>query len=383
MANFLGGLLKSASSAAPFAAKAIADVQASRAAERDAQLRRLMALNQDRRAEMDQLLKGEQELRAAQTATAQIQKLRQPNKTYDPVRGALINETAGTVEPLEGLPARVMPNEDARTAHNFTVDGTPTVGSMDKQGRYYDASGNPVSGTITPFVSTQPSFTTFQDYDPENPGAAPTTRTLNTKTGEAGEAIGRGKQGTQPGRGSAAIMKAVANNQQQLSAIDKAIAEVKAHPQAFGLGRGLPMIGSTIDQRLDPAGVRARSLISNIGSMQIHDRTGAAMSVHEEKRLAGFVPQASDTPEKIIENLNQLKESLTEYNAAMQQGGAEPTTAGSPTSPAGHGRGGAGATDDINLGGPTRAQQLWDAAVAKYGKDRVLKEVGPRPEDDE
>lgn len=34
----------------------------------------------------------------------------------------------------------------------------------------------------------------------------------------------------------------------------------------------------------------------------------------------------------------------------------------------------------INLGASTRAQQLWDAAVAKHGREKVLAEFGPRPE---
>lgn len=143
------------------------------------------------------------------------------------------------------------------------------------------------------------------------------------------QAIGKQapKTGT-GGRSAASIQKALANNQQQLFVIDDALKELDAHPSAVGMARGIPLLGDALNQRIDKGGVAARASIANIGSLQIHDRTGAAMTVHEEPRLAPFVPKVSDTPETIRIKLHKLRQAIAVETQALQQGPSAPSAPG-------------------------------------------------------
>lgn len=119
-----------------------------------------------------------------------------------------------------------------------------------------------------------------------------------------------------PSKGGAPISKQVAENQTQMAVIDKAIRELSANPQAVGLKRGvgalpgLGKVGDMVNQRADPKGVTTRALLSNIGSLVINQRSGAAVSIAEFDRLAPFVPQVTDPPEAAKKKLEQLKEIL-------------------------------------------------------------------------
>lgn len=120
--------------------------------------------------------------------------------------------------------------------------------------------------------------------------------------------------------GAATISKAVAANRTQLSVIDDAVKELDSHPSAVGLTRGLPVIGDRLDPRMDPNGVAARAQIANIGSLKIHDRSGAAVSVHEFPRLAPFIPLLSDPPEAIRTKLKKLREAIEMETNLLSQG---------------------------------------------------------------
>lgn len=120
------------------------------------------------------------------------------------------------------------------------------------------------------------------------------------------------------GSGSAAMKMKVAENRTTASNIDKAIAAATAYPDAFGLARGLPVIGDRLDARADPQGIAARSLVANIGSLKIHDRSGAAVSVHEFPRLAPFIPNIYDPIDKILTNLRQMKAEIAKMNMEIE-----------------------------------------------------------------
>lgn len=125
--------------------------------------------------------------------------------------------------------------------------------------------------------------------------------------------------------GSAALKKAVASNQTQMTVIDDALKELGAHSEAVGLKRGLGelpfmgTIGDTYNQRKDPAGVAARAQLANVGSLIIHDRSGAAVTVSEYPRLAPFVPKVTDTPEAIRIKLGKLREALMADTKAIEE----------------------------------------------------------------
>jgi hypothetical protein len=69
-------------------------------------------------------------------------------------------------------------------------------------------------------------------------------------------------------------------------------------------------IGDKALQKLDPKGVATRAAIANIGSMVIHERSGAAVTAAEYPRLRPFIPKVTDdqaTAEK------KLKAFVNEY----------------------------------------------------------------------
>jgi hypothetical protein len=112
------------------------------------------------------------------------------------------------------------------------------------------------------------------------------------------------------------VVKAYTANQSALNQIDDAIAAVQANPDAFGLKN---FAGDTIMQRVDEKGVGPRAKVADIGSLKIHDRTGAAMSAAESVRLKPFIPSATDTAETAVKKLQGLKQAYEENNVGMEQ----------------------------------------------------------------
>ena len=135
-----------------------------------------------------------------------------------------------------------------------------------------------------------------------------------------------GANAPRPGtQGSATLRKAVAKNHEQLSVIDDALKELAANPQAVGLKRAvgdLPLMGGIADyinQRQDPEGIGARAQLSNVGSLIIHDRSGAAVTISEFPRLAPFVPRVGDTPDTIRKKLEKLKQNIGIETGAINE----------------------------------------------------------------
>lgn len=135
------------------------------------------------------------------------------------------------------------------------------------------------------------------------------------------------KATTAPGdRTTAATRVKLAEGAGQLDTIQRARAGVEAYPDAFGIKRGASLlpgmgkIGGVVNQYLDPKGITARQDVANIASLRIHDRSGAAVSVSEFPRLAAFIPQEYDKPEKIKANLDAMERELKVILAALQNG---------------------------------------------------------------
>jgi len=93
---------------------------------------------------------------------------------------------------------------------------------------------------------------------------------------------------------------------QGLDNIDKAIAAVEANPGAFGMVNAIPFVERA--RQGDTSGVDARAQVANIGSLKLHDRSGAAVSASEFPRLAPFIPSSSDSPKAIVTKLKKMKE---------------------------------------------------------------------------
>lgn len=96
-------------------------------------------------------------------------------------------------------------------------------------------------------------------------------------------------------------------NVTSLNKIRSAMAAVQEYPRAFGLQN---MMGDAVQQRLDPEGVKARALVADIGSFKIHERSGAAVTAAEFPRLKPFVPLATDTPQTIMQKLQNFEAEL-------------------------------------------------------------------------
>lgn len=108
------------------------------------------------------------------------------------------------------------------------------------------------------------------------------------------------------------IVTKVLDNRKAVRNIDGALAEIKKYPDGVGF-----LIGNTpnwIAQRTDKKGVEVRSAIANIGSLIIHDRSGAAVTVSETPRLLPFIPLTSDTAETAKKKLKRLRAEIASLN---------------------------------------------------------------------
>jgi hypothetical protein len=133
------------------------------------------------------------------------------------------------------------------------------------------------------------------------------------------------------------VVQALTGNNSGLATIDRALEALQAYPGAVGMANFLPDL---IRQRQDPQGVNARATIADIGSMVIHDRSGAAVTAAEFPRLAPFIPSATDSPETVRSKLLQLREKLAEDTAWLaapygEENGYRPLTINPPDRPAG------------------------------------------------
>lgn len=97
-----------------------------------------------------------------------------------------------------------------------------------------------------------------------------------------------------------------------LRAVENAITATKKAPDATGIvAGGLNMVPGGIVNKVMPGGTEARAAISDIGSLKIHDRSGAAVTAAEFPRLAPFVPLVSDDENTVQIKLKRFNEELT------------------------------------------------------------------------
>jgi hypothetical protein len=84
---------------------------------------------------------------------------------------------------------------------------------------------------------------------------------------------------------------------------------------ATGLKGYLP---NQLLNRMDEKGVEARAAIAELGSLIIHDRSGAAVTAAEFPRLAPFIPTEKDEPATVRKKLNSFVRIYREEMAALQ-----------------------------------------------------------------
>lgn len=173
-------------------------------------------------------------------------------------------------------------------------------------------------------------------------------------------------RGTGSGKMSTALLTALAENRNRMSVLDSALVNLDQYPNAVGLKGLVPEIAL---QRLDPAGVNARADIADIGSLVIHDRSGAAVTISEAPRLRPFIPQVTDTPDTVRRKLTRLRALLAEETAFLETNGAPGV---------GTGVGAAGAAAPGQMTKADRWEALVDAGLTpEQATAQVQQEYGP------
>lgn len=99
--------------------------------------------------------------------------------------------------------------------------------------------------------------------------------------------------------------KAITGAASTLGQLDKAIADLKANPDAVGLKGLTPDLALN---RMDPQGVDARAGLADIGSLKLHERSGAAVTASETPRLKPFIPSITDNYETALKKLERMRQ---------------------------------------------------------------------------
>ena len=111
------------------------------------------------------------------------------------------------------------------------------------------------------------------------------------------------------------INTAIITNQQSIKKLDDALKLLKDNPDAVGLKGGLPQY---IVNRTDEKGIPVRAAIADIGSLVLHDRSGAAVTASEEPRLLPFIPTPSDTAKSAKEKLERMRKYAIDQQDALK-----------------------------------------------------------------
>jgi len=136
------------------------------------------------------------------------------------------------------------------------------------------------------------------------------------------------------------INTAMTENMNSVKKINQALAGIGFDASGQSNGSGQPGAVGPMNmitpefarQWLDPNGTTARALIADIGSLKIHDRSGAAVTAAETPRLIPFIPQVTDRPEivaqKLINFRNEYMNVLNDMDQVYsEEGGYRPNTA--------------------------------------------------------
>lgn len=161
---------------------------------------------------------------------------------------------------------------------------------------------------------------------------------------------------------SAGANATIADNQRSLQTVREAQRAVRDNPDAFG-GLAQWTMPTSVQGVLDPKGQASRNWVSDIGSLQIKDRSGATVPQAELKRL-GFVPNVNDPPQVIKDKLDRLAQWIETESRILQQ--QYPQARGMTVTDEAVGP--QRATPAAAPSGPTTAQAAYEAWKAKQGR---------------
>lgn len=112
-----------------------------------------------------------------------------------------------------------------------------------------------------------------------------------------------------PSAASSAIMsnaQSINKVQQAIDLLDgKNVGALKGDKAATGWKGYLPQ---PVLNRADPDGVDTRAMVTDIGSLVLHDRSGAAVTASETPRLLPFIPLPTDDPATARKKLVRFKQ---------------------------------------------------------------------------
>jgi hypothetical protein len=114
--------------------------------------------------------------------------------------------------------------------------------------------------------------------------------------------VGKGASKPIPDNINLAILK----NDQNIKGLQNTINLLAKYPDAVGVKGNLPQ---DVLNRTDPKGVDARAGIADVGSLVLHDRSGAAVTASESPRLMPFIPAIKDdvgTANKKLKRMLQI-----------------------------------------------------------------------------
>ena len=114
----------------------------------------------------------------------------------------------------------------------------------------------------------------------------------------------------------AAQITAYVGNQKAVGDIDQAIKLVEANPNAVGYKGYLPDVA--ISRMGTDAEKATRAAIANIGSLKMHDRSGATVTVGEEPRLLPFIPKINDDKDTVIRKMKNLRREAEKHNLTIE-----------------------------------------------------------------
>jgi hypothetical protein len=111
------------------------------------------------------------------------------------------------------------------------------------------------------------------------------------------------------------VNTAILGNQQALKQIDRTLKLLSGEnvdgmigdKEGTGWKAYLP---TKVVDSIDPKGVDVRASIADIGSLKLHDRSGASITASESPRLLPFIPLPTDDPEVAARKLRRFKIEL-------------------------------------------------------------------------
>jgi hypothetical protein len=100
------------------------------------------------------------------------------------------------------------------------------------------------------------------------------------------------------------INLAIIKNNQGVQQLSDTIKLLEQNPEATGFKGFVP---GAILNRADPEGVNARAGVADIGSLVMHERSGAAVTASESPRLVPFIPLITDDNATALKKLKRMK----------------------------------------------------------------------------